>query len=337
MADYSQKTEELIERMCRNVEREDFVLDKSKAEELILRTYDLFNLPRPKNIVWCKDIFDKNFQRSTRSAGSTRSARSAESAGSTRSAWSAWSAWSTESAESAWSTGSTGSAWSAWSALDYDFDWYVFEFEYCQNPNKGKLPNENDLKYLEYSELLMQAKEVGLGYRIEWEGTLYLIPTPLVKINARNLFHSDIYPAIRWKDGREFYHLNGVNFPEDLWKKVVSKEMPFEEILAIKDIDQRTQAMRYGDVQKFFEHTKSTLLDSSDKGNELWFVPQSAGIFRIDAYFLKYKDPSTDKIYMSGIDPEIGQKKDADLSMAWKHGGIPLEDYKNMKHLVHES
>ena len=158
-----------------------------------------------------------------------------------------------------------------------------------------------------------------------------------VRKNATGFMNSDQFPAIEWRDGFKLHYLNGVYFPEDLWKKVVSKEMPFEEILAIKDIDQRTQAMRYGDVQKFFEHTKSTLLDSSDKGNELWFVPQSAGIFRIDAYFLKYKDPSTDKIYMSGIDPEIGQKKDADLSMAWKHGNIPLEDYKNMKHLVHES
>ena len=123
--DYSKETAELIERQCRNVERSDFVLEKKKAEELILKTYDLFNLTRPKKIQWCVDLSDKDFQRS------------------------AWSA---------------GSAWSAWSAIDYDFDWYIFEFEYCKNPDASRLPNENDWKYLEYCELLMQAKEAGLGY-----------------------------------------------------------------------------------------------------------------------------------------------------------------------------
>lgn len=49
--EYSQKTQDLIDRMCRNVERLDFELKKEEAEELILKTYDLFNLSRPKNII----------------------------------------------------------------------------------------------------------------------------------------------------------------------------------------------------------------------------------------------------------------------------------------------
>ena len=40
--------------------------------------------------------------------------------------------------------------------------------------------------------------------------------------------------------------------------------MPFEEILKIVDVDQRTQAMRYGDVREFLKHTKSALLDSKE-------------------------------------------------------------------------
>ena len=65
--------------------------------------------------------------------------------------------------------------------------------------------NENDKIYLEYCELLMQAKEEGLGYRVEWKDTLYLVPTPLVKIDETNSFHSETEPAIRWKEGKEFY------------------------------------------------------------------------------------------------------------------------------------
>ena len=44
------ETQELVDRMCRNVEREDFELDKKKSEELILQTYDLFGLNRPSRI-----------------------------------------------------------------------------------------------------------------------------------------------------------------------------------------------------------------------------------------------------------------------------------------------
>mgnify|MGYP001586179307 FL=1 len=67
---YSKKTADLIKRMCRNVERGDFVLDKKKSEELISQTYDLFGLTKPKKIVWCADIFDVDFQHSARSGGS---------------------------------------------------------------------------------------------------------------------------------------------------------------------------------------------------------------------------------------------------------------------------
>src|SRR5574343_49151 len=165
---YDNKTQTLIDRMCRYVERDDHVLDKKTSEEKLLQTYDLFGLSRPKKIVWCKDIFDEKYVKAIWSAGSAGSAWSARSA---RSAWSAWSAWlagsagsarsarSARSAGSAWLAGSAGSAGSARSemfALDYDFDWYVQEFEYCLNPSNKK-PNENDLKYIAYSELLLEA------------------------------------------------------------------------------------------------------------------------------------------------------------------------------------
>ena len=128
--------------MCRNVEREDFVLNKKKAEECLLMTYDLFKLKKPKNIVWRNDIFDKDFNNAASSAIS---------------AWYASSAGSTSSASSAGSA-SGARSFRNWIALDYDFDWYVFEFQYCKDPTNDK-PNENDRVYLQYSELLMKAKE----------------------------------------------------------------------------------------------------------------------------------------------------------------------------------
>ena len=144
--------------------------------------------------------------------------------------------------------------------------------------------------------------------------------------NSQFQMHSETEPAISWRDGFRLNYLNGVYFPEDLWKKVVSGKMPFEEILAIKDIDQRTQAMKYGDKKKFLEHTKSIMLDKSERSGELWKTPKEAGIFQIDAYHLIYLDPYTKKEYMSGIEPSIGVKGSADEAMSWKHN-LSLKEY----------
>lgn len=191
----------------------------------------------------------------------------------------------------------------------------------------------------------MKAKEAGLGYRVEWEDTLYLAPTPLVKINALNQFHCETGPAIRWKDSKEeYYYLNAVNFPKEVFKKVTSGTMPFEEILTIEDIDQRTQAMRFGDVLKFIEHTKGKLLDQYIKHTpegepinyRLYRIPKG-DIFTIDAYYMIYNDPSTQKQYMSGVNP----CKTVAEAMSWKlstdtHTVTP-EEWQNLQPLVTES
>lgn len=293
---YSPKTQDLLERQCRNIERKDFVLDKKKIKELILKTYDLFGLARPKKIVWCKDIFDKKFLDNAWSEWSVRSIRSA---GGARSAWEAGHAWI------AWSIGSVGTAltaWTAWNAwgirdvgsegsaesttnaesgaseeniqyfaLDCDFDLYIFEFEYCENPDKDRLPNENDKKYLEYCELLMQAKESGLGYRVEWEDILYLIPTPLVLIDDKIRFHSTKKPAIRWKGGKEFYYLQGVNFEKKMWTKIVNDTMTPNEILAIDNIGHRRIAFQYMDKSKMEQLKDCKILDeqTDEYGNAI--------------------------------------------------------------------
>ena len=84
---FSLKTQKLIERQCACVERKNFVVNKSVAVEAIMKTYDIFNLPRPKNVVWLKDLSSKEWNDAASSALSA-----ALSASSASSAWSARSA-----------------------------------------------------------------------------------------------------------------------------------------------------------------------------------------------------------------------------------------------------
>ena len=324
---YDDETEALIQRMCAYVERKDFTLNDESAEECILKTYDIFNLPRPKKIVWLKDIFDPTFEKSARSAWSARSARSA---------------------------GSAWSAWRAWSALDYDFDWYIFEYEYCQQPEKngGIAPNNNDRLYLEYCELLMKAKEAGLGYRIEWKDVLYLVPTPLVRLNPLNQFHSDKTPSIYWKGGQEVFYLNGVRFEKELWEKIVKHEseggLSFSERLAIKDIDQRTQALnpKWCDIDKFLTEVKAELLDEVNKldvnaekvNYKLYKIPKG-NIFTEDAYYCYFDCPSTGKKHFEGVEVS----KTVAEAMAWCESNEELgivvtpEMWQRRVPLVHEN
>lgn len=313
---YDTKTQELIERMCRYVERKDFVLDKKTAEEKIMQTYDLFGLSRPKKLVWVKDLSDKKFQEAARSArsaesvwfsGSARSVWSAWPARSARSAGSAWSAWAARSAGSAcaaWAAQSTGSAWPArLTALDYDFDYFVFEHEYCLNPDSYRLPNEHDEKYLKYSELLLEGLEAGLGYRAEWEDTLYLCPTPIVKIDELNRFHSTTEPAIRWKGGEEFYFLHGVSFDKKWWIKVVKDKMSPETIFAIDNLEHRRIAYEYMDKTKMKKLKDYKILDEvkdDGKGNAMKVISFSVKGIKEPLKYLNCFCPTTGREYFIG-------------------------------------
>src|SRR3990167_3453560 len=280
---YSQKTKDLINRMCRYVERKDFELNKKKAEECLLKTYDLFGLKRPTKLIWCIDIFDEKFEVSARSAWSAGSARSA-----------------------------------GWTALDEEFYYFVFTYEYCENPNKEHSPNENDRKYLEYSELLLQALEYGLGYRVEWEDTLYLVPTPLVLIDERNRFHSTEKPAIRWKNGHEFYYIHGVNVDEKIVKypeKLTKKDWINQTNLEVRRIIQDR-------MPNFVEKIGAKSINYA-KGYELFEIDVNPDPEKI-AHYLKMKDTSTDRIYYLRVPPNINNAPDA---LAWSFN-LSVEEYK---------
>ena len=321
--EYSQATQNLIDRMSRCEKREDFILDKPKAEECILKTYDLFNLKRPSRVVWLIDIFDKEYQEKVRLRWSARSAWFAGSAGLARSAWLAGSVGLAWFAGSAGLAASVGLAWLAGSALDYDFDCYIFEFEYCQNPNKHNLPNDNDIKYLEYSELLLQAKEYGMGYRVEYQDTLYCVPTPIILLDSENRFHSLEKPAIRWKGGSELYFIHGVSFPKDLWEKIINKKLPAVEILRLPNIEQRYIALKLYGASNLLKELKADLIDKSDR-NELYGLSNIIPDKTIK--MLRYFCPTTKREYVKFVPYEFEK---ADEAQAWSFT-LTLREYNNL-------
>ncbi len=120
--------------------------------------------------------------------------------------------------------------------------------------------------------------------------------------NEQGQLHHPSLKAIVYPDGWGVYVLNGVRFPEELFKKVTSGRMPFEDILAIEDIDQRTQALRFGDIETFITHAKGILIDEVTKLDintelvtwKLYKFPKG-DIFTMDAYYCLMDCPSTGK------------------------------------------
>jgi len=170
----------------------------------------------------------------------------------------------------------------------------------------------------------MQAKEYGLGYRIELDDVLYFVPTPIIKIDEKNNFHSLTEPAIRWKKGKEFYYLWGVKFDKELWEKVVSKEISAIDALKIENIEQRYATLKYLGAEKLLKDLNAELIDKSEKGNELYVLK---GIIpNKEIKLLKYDCPSTKRIYTKFVPFEMTK---ADEAQAWSFS-LELKEYQNL-------
>lgn len=164
--------------------------------------------------------------------------------------------------------------------------------------------------------------------------------------NNRWVMHNDEGGmSIEWGDGSGQYVLHGITLQKEDYEKILKGDSDFKEVVGIKNIDMRMLFLRYLEVEKLlkgsnaelintgqkptshFDYAKDKKLSSKITYNELYLIK---GIFNEDAYFLKYEDPSTGRVYLSGIAPEVGKRKDADLAMAWKHG-ISKEMYMSLK------
>jgi len=158
-----------------------------------------------------------------------------------------------------------------------------------------------------------------------------LAPAPTrIEFDDEGRLHSDGGRAVEYANGEGFHFMTGVWFPDALFKEITAPDAPMKTILNLEDVDQRMAAMRFVGPERLIEEAGAKLIDKSKKGNELYMIAEKEGVFRQDAYFLKYEDPSTDRVYVSGVDPSVGSEKDADKAMAWKFH-MTKDEYLDMK------
>ena len=342
------KTQNLLERLHKASEWHG--LDKKSAEKKLGELYAFHDLKLP-TLVWLKSPLEEKFlevsgaSRASWASGASRASRASWASGASRASGASgasrasWVSGVSGASGASRASGASGASWASRASLDYDFDFLLDSLDWLEvNVGKG---NEHDKKYHDSMELFIQLKELGLGYMAEDEktNTLYLAPKPIIRLNALFQHHSTNLPGIEWENAEKFYFLNGVHFEEEMWRKVVSGTMPFRDILAIKDIDQRTQAMRFGDVNKFLKHSKAEKLDErlkftpeGKKVNYALYKIPKGDIFTEDAYYAVYDCPSSDRVYMSGV-----EKCDTVAeALAWKFQISP-EEWSNLKPMITES
>lgn len=144
--------------------------------------------------------------------------------------------------------------------------------------------------------------------------------------DSEGRLHSTGGMAIKWSDGWGFHAIHGVRMPEELHKKITERTITPAEVLALENIEQRMVALKILGAEFVIQALPNKKVDTGKNGNELFEVK----IENEKNFCLKYKCPSTDRIYVSFVDPEVGAKKDADLAMAWKFG-ITKKMYQAMR------
>ena len=137
-------------------------------------------------------------------------------------------------------------------------------------------------------------------------------------------------PSIEWRDGYKLWHLDGVELSEELWQKIISKEMTLSEIMKIEISDQRTVALKYNPQAIIKENAK--LIHKDDRNNELYLVENSE-INKLTnfpkMYFLKMLCP-TGRIFIEGVPPEEAEKNPNATDMQALLCGLTKSEYMSM-------
>ncbi len=170
--------------------------------------------------------------------------------------------------------------------------------------------------------------------------------------NEQGRLHNEHGKAIIYPDGWGLYVLNGVRFSEELYKKVISREMEMKDVMNITDIDQRTQAMKFAKsgLREFYQSEGGKMIDHYVKldkvgrpvNYELWAIP-AGKTFNQNVKFAIYNCPSAierheKKEYSKGVPAGCQTVAEA---MAWGMSSdthtLTSEAWKQLVPLLNES
>jgi hypothetical protein len=151
-------------------------------------------------------------------------------------------------------------------------------------------------------------------------------PIRLVR-NPAGRLHYDHDKAIEWADGYGFYYLNGIEFDQNTWQKIVDEKFTLSD-LAKGDLnaEQRAVAVSMLRADRLLKQVNAEKIGTGKRGVELYKVPNFMNTGNTE-YCMKLEHPSIKgKYYIEWVEPKLGKKGDVDECMA-RSRGITKEQY----------
>ncbi|MDG6918576.1 MAG: hypothetical protein JRN62_03965 [Nitrososphaerota archaeon] len=154
-----------------------------------------------------------------------------------------------------------------------------------------------------------------------------------IHMNEDYRLHSISKPAISWRDGDKGYYLHGVRFPEDVWAAVKDRKMPARDVVGLRNIEQRTVALRIIGYDRVLEELGVKVLDKKDtvnkwNGRKLHYELVEADLQDdrpwLKARFIKVQCPSTSKVTLLRVNPG-DRTATVNEAVAWTFGMRPEE------------
>ena len=198
--------------------------------------------------------------------------------------------------------------------------------------------------------------ENGISHLAIGEKNIMILKAPILKIEtlvsqdqwAPTLrLHSTTGPAYYTDNTKNMHYLHGVYVDSPTWKKTMEKMITVEEIMAIRNIEQRRVVIQHIGAEIFSKHEKAIEGKISPNGNQLIRLvglltkentPDLDDDDKLDVLMVKYKDPSTGREYHSFVPPtldaddrESKPRTDPDEAMAWKFGMSKSDYYNKMR------
>lgn len=172
-------------------------------------------------------------------------------------------------------------------------------------------------------------------FNIEYyEGECFICTNPVaIRFDKSDRLHGGEKAAIEFADGHDYFLVRDVFFEASMWKKIQSRKMPINEILALPNVEQRSVAIEFMGPESLLKQCDAVKIHGTTKrGNTLYDVKLKMGESNswnnggtYTYKLLQYACPSTDRKYASFVPETI---KNADEAMAWKFN-LTTEEYLN--------
>ncbi len=209
----------------------------------------------------------------------------------------------------------------AWMGLGWDSGWNSF-YDYFE-----EIGIEVTDDYKKYREFIKS----GVWDTILYNNFAIGCRRPnFVSRDEDNRMSNDQRSAISWRDGYEQFYLDGVFFRKELWEKIVSKTMTFQEIMAIEISDQRTVALKYNPEAIIKENAQ--LVHKDHRNNELYKIEGQKINKDLDfpkIWFLKMLCP-TGRTFVEGVPPDEAEKNPNASYLQALLCDLTLDEYMSM-------